>query len=140
MAYAVDLLGIGHSLQRRTPELSGDERQRVAIARALLANPLLLLDEPLASLDRQRKDEVLPYLECIHEQTDIPMLYVSHAADEVARLADFIVIVDAGKVQASGPASEMLARLDLSMGWRMTPALSFAARWMPSTTLTDCCA
>ena len=117
MAYAVDLLGIGHLLQRRTPDLSGGERQRVAIARALLANPLLLLlDEPLASLDRQRKDEVLPYLERIHEQMDIPMLYVSHAADEVARLADFIVIVDAGKVQASGPPSEMLARLDLSMG------------------------
>ena len=116
LGHAVELLGISHLLERRTPQLSGGERQRVAIARALLTSPrLLLLDEPLASLDRQRKDEVLPYLERIHAQLDVPMLYVSHAADEVARLAGHIVVIEGGKVQASGPASEMLARLDLSM-------------------------
>ena len=116
LGHAVELLGIGHLLDRRTPQLSGGERQRVAIARALLTSPsLLLLDEPLASLDRQRKDDVLPYLERIHAQLDVPMLYVSHAADEVARLADHIVVIDGGAVRASGPAAEMLARLDLAM-------------------------
>ena len=117
MAHAIDLLGIGHLLARHPAALSGGERQRVAIARALSASPsLLLLDEPLASLDRQRKQEVLPYLEKIHEQLDIPMLYVSHAVDEVARLADHVVLLVDGKVQASGGVAEMLARLDGSMG------------------------
>ena len=116
MAGVLDLLGIAPLLARPSTTLSGGERQRVAIARALLSGPrLMLFDEPLASLDRRRKDEVLPYLEKIHAQLDIPMLYVSHAADEVARLADHIVMLDEGKVTASGPASELLARLDLSM-------------------------
>jgi molybdate transport system ATP-binding protein len=116
MAQMVTLLGIGHLLERRTTELSGGERQRVAIARALLTAPqLLLLDEPLASLDGRRKEEVLPYLERIHEELAIPMLYVSHSAEEVARLADHVVLLDAGQVLASGPAAATLARLDLSM-------------------------
>jgi molybdate transport system ATP-binding protein len=116
LAHAVALLGIDPLMQRRTGQLSGGERQRVAIARALLSNPrLLLLDEPLASLDRQRKDDVLPYLERVHAELDIPMLYVSHAADEVARLADYIVFLDAGKVRMSGPADQVLGRLDLAM-------------------------
>lgn len=114
MAQTLDLLGIGHLLERHPAALSGGERQRVAIARALLAGPrLLLLDEPLASLDLPRRQEVLPYLEHIRDQLDIPMLYVSHAADEVARLADHVVLLDAGKVLASGPIAELSARLDL---------------------------
>jgi molybdate transport system ATP-binding protein len=116
MAHALALLGIDHLLERRTTDLSGGERQRVAIARALLTKPqLLLLDEPLASLDGKRKEEVLPYLERIHEELEIPMLYVSHSAEEVARLADHVVLLDAGQVLASGSAAETLARLDLSM-------------------------
>ncbi|MES2299139.1 MAG: molybdenum ABC transporter ATP-binding protein [Pseudomonadota bacterium] len=116
MEQALSLLGIGHLLERRSTTLSGGERQRVAIARALLSEPrLLLLDEPLASLDGKRKDEVLPYLERIQEELAIPMLYVSHSMEEVARLADHIVLLGAGQVQASGPAAQVLARLDLSM-------------------------
>ena len=114
MAHAVDLLGIGGLLERRTRDLSGGERQRIAIARALLTNPrLLLLDEPLASLDWKRKNEVLPYLERVREELDIPMLYVSHSPSEVARLADHVVVLDAGSVIASGSVAETLARLDL---------------------------
>jgi molybdate transport system ATP-binding protein len=116
MAHALSLLGIGHLLERRSTDLSGGERQRVAIARALLTSPrLLLLDEPLASLDGKRKEEVLPYLERIGEELAIPMLYVSHSTEEVARLADHVVLLEAGRVVASGPAAETLARLDLSM-------------------------
>ncbi|MES2324135.1 MAG: molybdenum ABC transporter ATP-binding protein [Pseudomonadota bacterium] len=116
MAHALALLGIEHLLDRQTGALSGGERQRVAIARALLTSPrLLLMDEPLASLDARRKAEVLPYLERIHAELDIPMLYVSHAVEEVARLADHVVLLDAGQVLASGPAADTLARLDLSM-------------------------
>jgi molybdate transport system ATP-binding protein len=116
LAQAVELLGIGHLLGRRSTDLSGGERQRVAIARALLASPrLLLLDEPLASLDAKRKEEVLPYLERISTELDIPMLYVSHSAEEVARLADHLVLLDAGQVLASGPAAATLARIDRSM-------------------------
>ncbi|WP_172150739.1 molybdenum ABC transporter ATP-binding protein [Pseudomonas tumuqii] len=111
---AVELLGIGHLLQRMPDNLSGGERQRVAIARALLTSPrLLLMDEPLASLDLKRKLEVLPYLERLHEELDIPILYVSHSPDEVARLADHLVVLDEGKVQASGPLKETLLRSDL---------------------------
>jgi len=110
----IDLLGIAHLLDRRPQTLSGGERQRVAIARALLAHPrLLLLDEPLASLDLARKREILPYLERLHDTLDIPVLYVSHSPDEVARLADHLVILDAGRTVASGPLASTLARLDL---------------------------
>lgn len=115
-AQAMELLGIGHLLARRTTDLSGGERQRVAIARALMTSPqLLLFDEPLASLDGKRKEEVLPYLERIRAELDIPMLYVSHSVEEVARLADHLVLLDAGQVLASGPAAETLARIDRSM-------------------------
>ena len=114
MAHAVALLGIGDLLDRPTTDLSGGERQRIAIARALLSNPrLLLLDEPLASLDWKRKNEVLPYLERVREELDIPMLYVSHSPSEVARLADHVVVLDAGSVIASGSVAETLSRLDL---------------------------
>ncbi|MEO7495827.1 MAG: molybdenum ABC transporter ATP-binding protein, partial [Massilia sp.] len=112
---AIDLLGIGDFLTRRSAELSGGDRQRVAIARALLTSPrLLLLDEPLAALDRKRREDVLPYLERIQRELAIPMLYVSHSMAEVARLADHIVLLDGGRVLASGPAADTLARLDLS--------------------------
>lgn len=113
---AVALLGIGHLMDRQPLTLSGGERQRVAIARALATSPrILLMDEPLAALDASRKAEVLPYLEKLHRELDIPMLYVSHALDEVARLADHLVLLDKGRVTASGPAGELLTRLDLSI-------------------------
>jgi len=109
-----DMLGIGRLLERRPSGLSGGERQRVAIARALLSSPrLLLMDEPLAALDLKRKQEILPYLERMHDELSIPIVYVSHAPDEVARLADHLVLLDAGRAVASGPLGEILARLDL---------------------------
>ena len=114
MEAAVELLGIGHLLQRRPAELSGGERQRVAIARALATEPkLLLLDEPLAAIDAARRQDILPWLERLRDAARIPMLYVTHAADEMARLADTVVLLEAGRVVASGPVRETLARLDL---------------------------
>lgn len=111
---AVELLGIAHLLQRLPGKLSGGEQQRVGIARALLTSPrLLLLDEPLASLDLKRKHEVLPYLERLHQELAIPIVYVSHSPDEVARLADHLVLLEDGKVSASGPLKETLLRADL---------------------------
>ncbi|MBD2840214.1 molybdenum ABC transporter ATP-binding protein [Pseudomonas sp. JM0905a] len=112
--HAVELLGIGHLLERMPGHLSGGERQRVGIARALLTSPrLLLMDEPLAALDLKRKGEILPYLERLHDELDIPVLYVSHSPDEVARLADHLVLLDNGRVLASGPLDQTLSRLDL---------------------------
>ncbi|MBK6743472.1 MAG: molybdenum ABC transporter ATP-binding protein [Hydrogenophilales bacterium] len=112
--HVIDLLGIGPLLERRPDQLSGGERQRVAIARALAVKPrLLLMDEPLAALDLARKQEILPYLERLHEELEIPVLYVSHAPDEVARLADHIVVMQAGRAVANGPLTKTLARLDL---------------------------
>ncbi|MEP6790528.1 MAG: molybdenum ABC transporter ATP-binding protein [Ramlibacter sp.] len=113
LAGAIELLGIGSLLARRTTELSGGERQRVAIARALATQPrLLLLDEPLASLDHARRQDILPWLERLRDELHIPMLYVTHAADEVARLADTLVVLDQGRVVACGPAAEVLARVN----------------------------
>ncbi len=112
----VTLLGVEPLLARDTALLSGGERQRVAIARALLTSPqLLLMDEPLAALDHQSKLEITPYLERLHEELDIPVFYVSHSADEVARLADQLVLMKAGKVQAFGPIADMLTRVDLPL-------------------------
>ncbi len=113
---AVELLGIGHLMQRRCDALSGGERQRVAMARALATSPrILLLDEPLAALDGARKAEVLPYLERLHTELDMAVLYVSHAIDEVARLADHLVLLEDGHVRAFGAVNEMLTRLDLPL-------------------------
>ncbi|MET0311832.1 MAG: molybdenum ABC transporter ATP-binding protein [Burkholderiaceae bacterium] len=113
---AVELLGIGHLMDRRPRTLSGGERQRAAIARALATSPrLLLLDEPLAALDAARKAEVLPWLEKLHTSLDLPVLYVSHSPDEVARLADHLVLMEAGQVVAAGPARELFTRLDLPL-------------------------
>ena len=114
LAQAIELLGIGHLLARRPDTLSGGERQRVAIARALATSPdCLLMDEPLAALDAPRKAEVLPYLRRLHAELAMPVVYVSHAIDEVAQLADHLVLLDAGRVVAAGPLADMLARLDL---------------------------
>jgi molybdate transport system ATP-binding protein len=111
---AVALLGIAPLLDRMPDKLSGGEKQRVAIARALATSPrILLMDEPLAALDLKRKQEILPFLERLHDELDIPVLYVSHAPDEVARLADHLVVLEEGRALASGPLVETLARLDL---------------------------
>jgi molybdate transport system ATP-binding protein len=106
----VEMLGIGHLLARRPGALSGGEKQRVAIGRALLCNPrLLLMDEPLAALDDARKTEILPFLERLRDQTDTPILYVSHSMAEVARLATTLVVLEAGRVLRAGPLSEILS-------------------------------
>jgi molybdate transport system ATP-binding protein len=112
----IDLLGLGGLLDRRPDNLSGGEQQRVAIARALLAKPrLLLMDEPLAALDERRKAEFLPWLEKLHDELEIPVLYVSHSLPEIARLADHLVLLDAGRSCADGPLAELLPRLDLPL-------------------------
>jgi molybdate transport system ATP-binding protein len=116
MERAIELLGIGTLLERKPAGLSGGERQRVAIARALAVNPrLLLMDEPLAALDPDRKQDILPYLESLHRELDIPVIYVSHLPEEVARLADHLVLMDAGRVLATGGIAEMFTRLDLPL-------------------------
>jgi molybdate transport system ATP-binding protein len=110
----IDLLGIGSLLERRPGRLSGGEKQRVAIGRALLANPhLLLMDEPLASLDEARKAEILPYIERLRDESRVPIVYVSHSIAEVARLATTVVLLSEGKVAAVGPTAEVMHRLDL---------------------------
>lgn len=113
---AIELLEIGPLLQRKTATLSGGERQRVAIARALAVSPeLLLLDEPLAAVDLTRKQEIIPYMESLHRELDIPIIHVSHLPEEVARLADHLVLLESGKVQASGDAHDVFSRLDLPL-------------------------
>ncbi|WP_348943734.1 molybdenum ABC transporter ATP-binding protein [Chitinibacter sp. FCG-7] len=111
---ALDLLGIAALLPRKPAQLSGGEQQRVAIARALLASPtLLLLDEPLAALDAPRKAELLPYLAQLNRELNIPMVYVTHAMDEVSQLADYLVLMSAGRLLAQGELASTLARPDL---------------------------
>lgn len=111
----LELLGIGHLLLRRPGTLSGGEKQRVAIGRALLAQPrLLLMDEPLAALDEARKAEILPHIERLRDEVGIPIVYVSHALAEVARLATTVVMVENGRIAACGPTAEILARPDLA--------------------------
>ncbi len=110
---AIELLGIAPLLARRTQQLSGGERQRVAIARALATQPrLLLLDEPLASLDHARQRDILPWLERLRDELHIPMLYVTHSAAEVARLADTLIVLEEGRVAASGSTADVLSRID----------------------------
>ena len=126
---AVELLGIGHLLERRPDRLSGGERQRVAIARALAVDPrILLMDEPLAALDLARKKEILPFLERLHEALEIPVIYVTHASDEVMRLADHLVVMAEGRAVASGPLTETLARLDLPIRLGEEAAVVLEAR------------
>lgn len=128
-AAIIDLLGIGALLGRSPAHLSGGERQRVAIARALLTDPqLLLMDEPLAALDFARKNEILPYLEKLHDALDIPALYVSHSPEEVARLADHLVVLDASGVVAQGPLREVLGRIKLPIHLGEDVSVVFDAR------------
>ncbi len=113
---AASLLGVSGILDRRPEGLSGGERQRVAIARALLTRPrILLMDEPLTSLDQAGKSDILPFLDRLHRELEIPLIYVSHATEEVAQLADHMVLFEKGTVLASGPIQEMLTRLDLPL-------------------------
>lgn len=110
----IGVMGIESILTHYPNQLSGGERQRIAIARALLIQPrLLLMDEPLAALDHQRKQEIIPYLERLHQSFDIPIIYVSHSMDEVARLADYILVLDQGKVIAKGGLTEVFSRINL---------------------------
>lgn len=113
MEQAIELLGIAHLLDRKPDRLSGGERSRVGIARALAVSPsLLLMDEPLAALDLKRKQEILPYLERLHDELNIPILYVSHSPEEVARLADYLVAMENGHVLACGSLADTLPRLE----------------------------
>lgn len=115
---AIDLLGIGHLTDRMPDTLSGGEKQRVSIARALATDPeIMLMDEPLAALDMKRKSEILPYLQRLNDELHIPILYVSHALDEVSALADHLVLLEKGKIVASGKTGEMLTRLDLPLAF-----------------------
>ncbi len=113
----IDLLGIGHLLDRHPDSLSGGEKQRVAIGRALLARPrLLLMDEPLASLDEARRAEILPFVERLRDEAGVPILYVSHSVAEVARLATTVVILSEGTVTAVGPVQDILPMADAADG------------------------
>ena len=112
----IELLGIENLMQRKPNQLSGGEKQRVAIARALFSQPeLLLMDEPLASLDTQRKREILPYLEKLRLELEIPIVYVTHSIDELSRLADWVVVLDQGRVVANGSLADVLTALDSPM-------------------------
>jgi len=116
MSEAIELLEISRLLERKPATLSGGERQRVAIARALAVSPqLLLMDEPLAALDFNRKQEIIPYIESLHRELEIPVIYVSHLPEEVSRLADHLVLLNSGRVLASGEAHEIFTRLDLPL-------------------------
>ncbi len=113
---AIALLGIAPLLRRNPSTLSGGERQRVAIARALAVSPrLLLMDEPLAAVDVERRQEILPWLEALHRELDIPVIHVSHSPEEVARLADHLVLMRQGRVVATGDVHELFTRLDLPL-------------------------
>ena len=112
--HVIELLGIGALLQRRPAHLSGGEKQRVAIGRALLARPrLLVMDEPLASLDEARKTEILPYIERLRDEARVPIIYVSHQIAEVTRLATTLVVLSEGRVAAVGPTARIMGRIDL---------------------------
>jgi molybdate transport system ATP-binding protein len=131
----VELLGLEHLLDRRPAKLSGGEKQRVAIGRSLLTSPhLMLMDEPLASLDDERKSEVLPFIATLPKEFDVPILYVSHSVDEILSLADYLVIVDSGLAIAAGQAKEVLNRVDLcSAVWRgPLPGRAVSARFAAS--------
>jgi molybdate transport system ATP-binding protein len=121
----VDLLGIDHLLDRRPMKLSGGEKQRVAIGRALLTSPrLLLMDEPLSSLDESRKEDVLPFIAKLPRAFSIPILYVTHSVDEIERLADYLVLMADGKSIATGHAAEMVKRIQSGTGFRTQAGLT----------------
>ncbi|TAZ86013.1 molybdenum ABC transporter ATP-binding protein [Rhizobium ruizarguesonis] len=144
--HIVDLLGIETLLERSPSKLSGGEKQRVAIGRALLSSPrLLLMDEPLAALDEARKAEILPYLQRLRDETDIPIVYVSHSIAEVAQLANQVVVMRDGKVEATGPAIDILSRPSTTSDRREAGALlegtveSFDVRHRLSTVALKSC-
>ena len=125
---AIELLGIGRLLDRKPDRLSGGERQRIGIARALAVSPrLLLMDEPLAALDIKRKKEILPYLERLHAELDIPVLYVTHSPDEMTRLGDHLVLLADGKVTGQGPLDAMLGNLDYLPAYADDPGVVLEA-------------
>ena len=125
----IERLALAPLLHRRPDSLSGGERQRVALARALACGPCwLLLDEPLSALDGERRAEILPYLEAVRREAGIPILYVTHAVEEVARLADHLVLLDAGKVTVAGSALDVLNRSDLPMALREDAGVVLEAR------------
>ncbi len=125
----VDLLGIGHLLDRRPNSLSGGERQRAAIGRALLAQPILLaMDEPLAALDGPRKAEIIPYLVRLKTALKLPILYVTHSTEELGSLSDTLVLMEAGRVAAAGPFQEIIARGDLPFAVRDDSGAVLGAR------------
>ena len=129
LSEAAEMLGIEHLLDRSSGQLAGGERQRVAITRALVAAPqILLLDEPQAALDLKRKLEIPPYLERLHRELSLPIIYVSHAPDEVARLADHLVLLEQGRVVASGPLQQVLSRIHLSFSTTSRPPSSIWRR------------
>ena len=129
------LLDIKPLINRSTVQLSGGEKQRIAIARALLTNPkILLLDEPLSALDLKRKNEILPYLDSLHSQLDIPILYVTHSQDETSRLADHLMLIEDGKIIDNGPINEMLTRFDLPLSHSGDAISIFDARVMSRDT------
>jgi molybdate transport system ATP-binding protein len=126
-----ELLGISHFLDRFPDSLSGGERQRVAIARSLLTDPqILLFDEPLSALDFVSKNEIIPYFERLQRELRIPVLYVTHAVDEVMRLADFMVVMDKGRVSATGPIQQVITRLDLPISYGNEAGSIFTATVM----------
>ena len=132
LQHAVALLGLGALLERKPQSLSGGERQRVAIARALLTSPrLLLMDEPMSALDQNSKAEILPYLQRLHDELAIPVLYVSHSADEVAQLADHLIVMDGGRIKAQGPIKLMREHLPVAIrnrgGHQSSTVSSFSA-------------
>lgn len=126
---AVELLGVERLLDRKPATLSGGERQRVAIARALAVSPrLLLMDEPLAAVDAGRKQEILPWIESLHRELDIPVIHVSHLLEEVAQFADHVVVIGSGRVLAAGDVHDVFTRLDLPMAHQSDAASLIEAR------------
>lgn len=128
LQHIVDLLDLEEFSKRRPGSLSGGERQRVAIGRALAVSPqLLLMDEPLASLDQQRRNEILPYLESLHQEMELPIFYVSHDHEEISRLADHLLLMEAGRIVASGSAQQLMTRLDLALAHEEAAGSAFDA-------------
>lgn len=129
LQHAIELLGLSELLQRKPDSLSGGEKQRVAIARALAVSPrLLLMDEPLAALDHSRKQEVLPFIESLHKELEIPVIYVSHSLEEVAQLADHLILMESGRVVDVGDIHDMFTRLDLPLAHELDASAIINAR------------